>query len=222
MAQYTYLFINFLIISIPALFSFKSPVYFFSQWRAVLKAILIISTPFIMWDIGVTGLHWNFVGTYITGIKIIGLPIEEILFFITVPYSCLFIYEVIRHYLPIKQIQLINELWLVAAAVCLTGAIAATGGYTTIVLLVSSTLFLYYFLVEPQIISTNHYWWYLFFGFIAFGIFNTWLTLLPVVIYNPSSITGIRLGTIPLEDVLYNAVLLSGYLLVFSQYRKQS
>jgi lycopene cyclase domain-containing protein len=40
-------------------------------------------------------------------------------------------------------------------------------------------------------------------------VVNGFLTALPVVIYNDSQNLGIRLGTIPVEDFAYNAILLA-------------
>ncbi|MDX5320857.1 MAG: lycopene cyclase domain-containing protein, partial [Bacteroidota bacterium] len=39
---------------------------------------------------------------------------------------------------------------------------------------------------------------------VPFAIFNGYLTSLPVVIYNDAENMGIRLGTIPADDLLYN------------------
>ncbi len=38
---------------------------------------------------------------------------------------------------------------------------------------------------------------------LAMLIFDTYLTKLPIVMYNNSSILGIRIGTIPIEDFSY-------------------
>ena len=50
---------------------------------------------------------------------------------------------------------------------------------------------------------------------ILFAIFNHVLTSLPVVTYSPQAITGIRAGTIPIEDFFYNFSLLSFYLIIY-------
>ena len=48
---------------------------------------LLVAFPFIIWDVYVTDLHWYFNKQYISGLYIFNLPIEEILFFFTVPYA---------------------------------------------------------------------------------------------------------------------------------------
>jgi lycopene cyclase domain-containing protein len=50
---------------------------------------------------------------------------------------------------------------------------------------------------------------------LLFGIFNHVLTSLPVVSYSPQAITGLRVGTIPVEDFFYNFSLLSFYLIIY-------
>ena len=55
---------------------------------------------FIPWDIWFTDIGvWWFRDDYITGWKIFLLPIEEWLFFIVVPYACIFIYEVLIYFI---------------------------------------------------------------------------------------------------------------------------
>ena len=43
---------------------------------------------------------WGFNEAHLTGIGCLGLPIEEWLFFITVPYACVFTYACFKKYIP--------------------------------------------------------------------------------------------------------------------------
>jgi lycopene cyclase domain-containing protein len=56
------------------------------------------------------------------------------------------------------------------------------------------------------------FWTYLITGFLLFILFNYFLTSLPVVIYSPSAVSGVRFLTIPLEDFFYNFTMMSVYL----------
>jgi lycopene cyclase domain-containing protein len=56
------------------------------------------------------------------------------------------------------------------------------------------------------------FWAYLVSGFLLFILFNYFLTSLPVVIYSPSAVSGVRFLTIPLEDFFYNFTMMSVYL----------
>ena len=54
---------------------------------------------FLLWDYVFTMLVvWGFNHKYVMGVYVGGLPIEEILFFVCIPFSCIFIYEVVRYY----------------------------------------------------------------------------------------------------------------------------
>jgi lycopene cyclase domain-containing protein len=61
---------------------------------------------------------WSFNDQYITGIKFMGLPLEEILFFLTVPFSCMFIYACLNYYV---KWQMSNGAYPKAYQTCLSG-----------------------------------------------------------------------------------------------------
>jgi lycopene cyclase domain-containing protein len=108
-----YLLLNILIISIPLFFSFEKNLKFYKNLPAVFISILTVSTFYILWDIAATYLgDWSFNKDYIGNIYVFNLPIEEIFFFITVPYSCIFIYETVRLYIKRKSIEFRKEFIL--------------------------------------------------------------------------------------------------------------
>lgn len=68
--------------------------------------IFIAAAPFIIFDIvAVLRRYWRFDAQYITGIKIINLPVEEYLFFILIPQSCLLIWIALKRYESFEQIK---------------------------------------------------------------------------------------------------------------------
>ena len=97
----TYLLINIAIVSIPLILSFDKKVHFYKKWRYAIPAIAIPGFIFIVWDIWFTKVGiWSFNKIHLTGIELFGLPIEEHMFFITVPYASIFTYEVLKCYWP--------------------------------------------------------------------------------------------------------------------------
>ena len=95
----TYLIINVLTIFVPLLRSFEHRINMVSKWKALFPAIFVVGFIFIVWDILFMEMGvWGFTEEHLIGINIFGLPLEEMLFFLTVPYACLFIYEVLNYF----------------------------------------------------------------------------------------------------------------------------
>src|SRR6478609_5864849 len=98
-SHYAYLLLNLLSVLFPFLLSFDKKVAFYKHWRYLFPAIFITGVFFIAWDMLFTAKGiWSFNPHYITGIYIYNLPLEEVLFFLCVPYACVFIYEVMNAY----------------------------------------------------------------------------------------------------------------------------
>ena len=96
-----YLYLDLLVIAFPLLLSFDKKVAYFKTWKYLFPAILIIGAFFVLWDMQFTRMNiWSFNQKYLLGIYMYNLPIEEVLFFIVVPFSCVFIYEVLKAYFP--------------------------------------------------------------------------------------------------------------------------
>jgi len=89
-----YLIFNLIVIAGPIALSFEKGVHYVSRWKYSFMAIFPVLVVFIVWDALVTGRHWWFNDQYIIGFKIAGLPIEEWLFFICIPFSVLFVWEI--------------------------------------------------------------------------------------------------------------------------------
>lgn len=91
--QITYLLIDFFTIVICFIFSFHPKIKFYRHFGAFFLSSLLVGSVFVIWDAWFTKLGvWWFNDRYLLGLRFIGLPLEELLFFICIPFSCIFTY----------------------------------------------------------------------------------------------------------------------------------
>ena len=178
---------------------------------------------FIIWDeLFTINNVWSFNSNYVSGLYIRHLPIEEVLFFICVPYACLFIYEVCNAYFKIHWnptlIQILTWFFIVICVLC--SVLFFDRMYT----MVNTITCLIVLLVARYCLSSNTLGYF----FMAYGISlipfllcNGILTSLPIVIYNNAENTGIRIHTIPIEDTIYCLTLLLSPLLIMNFLHKK-
>jgi len=208
--KYSYLLINILTVFFPVVLSFDKKVHFFKSWKFIWPGMTLTALFFLFWDVlfTVKGV-WSFNPHYIVGINLGGLPLEEIFFFITVPFACIFIYACLNYYIKWEMTnrltQVINNLIIMLS---ILGAILYYDRLYTIVtfglLLVLMPLLQYIFKVR----WLNRFYLTYLVALVPFYIVNGILTSIPVVMYNNSENMGRRIGTIPVEDHFYLIILL--------------
>ena len=222
--MYTY----FIVLAISTLFvvfsSFIKPVRYVRLWSTALITAIISSIPFVMWDSVFRNMRiWGFTKEYLLGVYYFGLPIEEILFFIAIPFAMLFVYEIVKSFeINIFKVNnvLVFRTFFVFNVVILIIGLGNT--YTSIVASLTILLLFavkkygnircflnsYLLLLVPFLVVN---------GVLSFGL--PFISGNPVVWYNGSEIIGIRILSIPLEDALYMASLLAVNVLVFEKLR---
>lgn len=212
-----YLLINILIILFPLIFSFEKQILFINKLPYYLISILVISPLFIIWDSYATQRgDWGFSAEYINGLKLFHLPLEEILFFITVPYSTIFLFEVAHVYLPEKKVAIPNVVFFVFAFLLIVLAGVFNEQYYTATVSVFSAVSLILLAVVPnRLRHSRNFYIFLAFSFIPFLLVNYWLTVMPVVWYSDSAIFGKRFLTIPIEDFLYSFSMITLWVFVY-------
>ena len=219
--KYTYLLIDFFTIVVPFLFSFHPKLNFYKTWKAFFPAVLITGFVFILWDIYFTALGvWGFNKQYLVDISIGNLPLEEVLFFFCIPYACVFTYHCLDLFLDktlSKRTENIvtNVLIVIFAA---TGVLSFNKIYPMVTFISLSALLA----LSKYYLKIN--WlgkFYVIYGVLLFPflIVNGLLTGTcldnPVVWYNPAQIFGLRILTIPVEDVFYGMALILMNLLIY-------
>lgn len=209
-----YLIINIAIITFPLLFSFENKIKFYKKWPYLFLSMIIVGIPFIIWDIFATARgDWTFNRAHLLNLNIGGIPIEEISFFIAVPYAIIFLYETYQFFIPKLRWDMKYGLFHLPLSLSIfTAFIFSNKNYTLTLFLFLSFTFLLLATTKPSFLKQKYFIGFLLFTFIPFAIVNYILTSLPVVSYKQSAIWGIRISTIPVEDFFYSFTLITLYI----------
>lgn len=209
MKAYTYILILFFTIIICFVASFDKRLQFNRHFIAFIKASILVAIPFIAWDVWFTAKGvWWFNTSYTLGLTIFGLPLEEWLFFICIPFSCVFTYFCIDKFYPLEWLSGFNNIIVfVSIIVCAVIALLHPDKIYTLVTAVSTILtliYLHFFARVPWITKASLVFTLLMLGFFPVnGVLTGTGLESPIVNYNPKDFLGIRILTIPIEDAVY-------------------
>jgi lycopene cyclase domain-containing protein len=215
--MYLYLYINLAIIIGPLIISFeRRRINYCSRIKSVAFSTFCVGTAFVAWDALATSRgHWSFNPVYLVGPKLLGLPFEEILFFITVPFSCLFTYEALAYFVKDARLAKLGKLPLaVGLALALLSVLFVNKEYTFLAMLSVAISVLVAHKLVKDMFSSRLYWLYIALAFTFFFVFNYFLTSLPIVEYSSLATSGLRVTTIPVEDFMFNFSMLTLYLAI--------
>lgn len=215
MLETRYLYLGLLIISVlyPIAQSFEHRLQFYKKIRFLWPGILIMMAVFIPWDIAFTdqGIWW-FNDRYLTGVRLFLLPIEEWLFFIVVPYACIFLYEVLNYFIN-KDILYSVANWifgLFALLLIIFATIHFGKLYTSITFFLTAFALILMIVFNPP--WKGRFLLMYIVSWIPFLLINGALTGnftdQAVVNYNPVEFMGFRITTVPVEDSVYSLLLL--------------
>ncbi len=204
-----YLILNIASFFIPFLYSFEKRMRYIKRWKVIFPALIITAGFFIIWDIIFTKMGvWSFNPRYHSGISFFGLPIEEWLFFICIPYASIFIHFSFHYFLPNVALTnaVVKKIYLVLLAITIPILVFNYDKCYTFVNLILFVIVLTIAFFKVKNILNTYFITFLII-LIPFLIVNGILTGSfieePVVWYNNEENLGIRLGTIPIEDVAY-------------------
>ncbi len=204
--SWTYLIILGLSLLYPLAQSFEKRVYMYRKFRFIFPGILAIGAVYILWDIWFTAAGvWGFNHNYTLDLYILGLPLEEWLFFLVVPYCCIFLYEVLRLFVKRFYYPRASLIIILVLLAVLIGSIPFIHDrlYTLVTFSFTALMLIL------QLVQKTYKTW--FSGFIItytlsmvpFMVVNGLLTSIPVVWYNNMENLGVRVYTIPLDDFIY-------------------
>ena len=219
-----YLILDAAAIAGPVALSFDRKVSFISNWKYVFLAAFIIAIPFLVWDAYFTSVGiWGFNDNYLVGTSFLGLPIEEVLFFIVVPFSCTFIYECCKHYISTNKTRLFDKV--IMSVLVLYTFVMMLPNLSHVYTLSAGLSFIMIVLIWVGNKQISHVGPTFIFSMIPFfimnGILTGYLTEEPVVWYNDAENTGMRIGTIPVEDVIYGSTLIFSNIFLYEWIKRK-
>jgi lycopene cyclase domain-containing protein len=226
-SHYTYFLILAASLAGPLALSFDKKVAFYKNWKYVFPAMIIPALLYIVWDFYFTAKGvWSFNEAYITGIKLYNLPLEEVLFFFIVPYCCIFIYACIRSYYPNLANKKVADYFLMtlAAGLFVTGIMYAEKYYTGWTFIFTGAFILIIYALRKFFKSFDAVSFLISYiiCLIPFLIVNGFLTAIPVVLYNNAENLGIRIYTIPFEDVFYGMLLVLMNIVIYEKVKSKN
>jgi lycopene cyclase domain-containing protein len=205
----------------PLALSFDGRVNFYKKWKFALQAGIIVAIPFVVWDSLFTKhSFWGFNSERILGVKFFDLPIEEISFFIIIPFCCVFIAELLSFF----NYQFPGKFWdklslLIGIGLFCIGIRFFDQWYTLLSFGLGGLSIIVLFFMKA--INWNRFWLLYLIHLIPFLVVNGFLTYYPVVWYNNAENLGIRIGTIPIEDTSYSLIALSWNVYLYELFKRK-
>ena len=172
-------------------------------------SLILTMGVFIPWDVifTINGV-WGFNSNYFLGFEIFSLPLEEWLFFICIPFACVFTHYALLLYFPNLKLNKVATK-AISISLVLILFILALANYDKWYSLVNFSLAIpltwLVYKYNPQLLQ--HFFLTFLVMLIPFFIVNgvltgSWIDN-QVVWYNNAENLGIRMGTIPVEDSIY-------------------
>lgn len=227
MKSFAYLLIDFFTIIVPLAFTFHPKLRFDLRWKASWPALIIVGILFLVWDEYFTRIGvWGFNPDYLIGMSIFHLPIEEVLFFVCIPYACVFTYHCLQKLginpIPKSASSLITTVLILMLSMLLIFHFGKYYTTTTFTLLIATLLYLQWIKKSDL---TPFYFAYLLL-LVPFAITNGILTGSfiegEIVWYNDAENMSFRLGTIPFEDIFYGMLLILWNVALMERFGPQS
>lgn len=198
---------------------------FISYWKPVLLSLAIVASVFLIWDAVFTANGvWGFNPDYHLPYLLLGMPIEEWLFFFCIPYASIFIHYALKFFKPDLRLgkKVTKGITITLLGVLILVLFYNSGKAYTFV----NFSFLTFILLLGLFFGVNHLQrFYIAFLIILipFFIVNGVLTGTgidnPVVWYNNAENLEIRLLTIPIEDIGYAFTMLFGNVLLIEYFK---
>ncbi len=190
--------------------------------------MILTMMVFIPWDVVFTRHEiWGFNPDYFLDTKILSLPLEEWLFFICIPFACVFTHYALLLYFPKLKLDK-NSSKAIAIGLILTLALLLIFNYDKWYTLVNFTIaiVLTIIVLKYNSILLQHFFLTFLVMLIPFFIVNgvltgSWIES-QVVWYNNAENLGIRMGTIPVEDSIYAYSMVLMNLFFFEYFTQKS
>ena len=221
-----YFYILLFSIAVPLLYTifFKD---FIIHWKYFTISTVLVAVFFLIWDFYFTTIGvWSFNYDYCLGIELLGMPLEEWLFFLIIPFCSLFIHYCAITVNPNFKFNKNASFYLTITLIVLVFTVAianSTKYYTAVnffILAMVLSLGLLFFRSHLQKFYAS-FMVILIPFFIVNGILTGSFIETPIVSYNDLENLGIRLFTIPVEDIGYAFSMLFGNLMIFETLKKR-
>lgn len=223
-SKYLYFYVLLFALSYPLAQSFEHRITYYKKWKKLFVGIAVMMAIFVPWDVWFThqGVWW-FNNDYTSGVRIFLLPIEEWLFFILIPFACFFIYEVLNYFIKKDVLSGFARpfLFLFSIVLVVISLFYSDKLYPFVTFLSTAIIGLITVYFQPKWLGRFLLMYFV--SLIPFLLVNGILTgsLIenPVVNYNPEEIIGLRILTIPIEDSVYNLMMLLIVMWVYKGFR---
>lgn len=226
--MYLYLLLNVASVSIPLAYSFNKKMRFIEHWKVVLLSLILVACIFLVWDgIFTENGVWGFNPDYHLNILFLGMPIEEWLFFFCIPYASIFIHYSLEYFkpnwiLPKQVTRSITLLLIVVLVVVIYNNVDRDYTFVNYTFL----LFVLAIGLRYGLVYLQRFYISFLIILIPFFIVNGILTGTgleePVVWYNNDENLGVRLLTIPIEDIGYAFTMIFGNVFLIEKFKKAS